>query len=164
MSPGETLVKIADLGRYIVEATSSDRNSEKLEIGLPVKIRIGTNNLNGSISRILPAVENNTVKFFVKLGNENADVLRPNMRAEVFIITEKRENVIRIKNGAAFRGAKSQDVFFIKGGMALKQNIKKGISNSDYVEIISNAKPGDKIIISETEDYKHLDEFTILDK
>ena len=48
--------------------------------------------------------------------------------------------------------------------MAVKQNIKKGISNSDYVEIISNAKPGDKIIISETEDYKHLDEFTLLDK
>ncbi|MFT6336415.1 MAG: HlyD family secretion protein [Halioglobus sp.] len=164
VSPGETLVRIADLGRYIIEATSSDRNSEKLEIGLAVKVRIGNNNLDGAISRILPAVENNTVKFFVELDNESANVLRPNMRAEVFIITEKKENVLRIKNGAAFRGAKSQDVFFLIGDKAVKKKIKKGISNSDYVEITSNAKAGDRIIISETEDYKHLDEFTIINK
>jgi len=164
VAAGETLVRIADLGRYVVEATSSDRNSEKLSIGLPVKVRIGKNDLSGSISRILPAVENNTVKFFVELEKENAKVLRPNMRAEVFIITDEKENVLRIKNGAAFRGAKSQKVFFVRGGMAVKQSIKKGISNSDYVEIRSNAKLGDKIIISETEDYKHLDEFTLLDK
>jgi HlyD family secretion protein len=164
VSPGETLVRIADLGRYIIEATSSDRNSEKLEIGLAVKVRIGNNNLDGAISRILPAVENNTVKFFVELDNESANVLRPNMRAEVLIITEKKENVLRIKNGAAFRGAKSQDVFFLIGDKAVKKKIKKGISNSDYVEITSNAKAGDRIIISETEDYKHLDEFTIINK
>lgn len=164
VSPGETLVRIADLGRYIIEATSSDRNSEKLEIGLAVKVRIGNNNLDGAISRILPAVENNTVKFFVELVDENANVLRPNMRAEVFIITEMKENVLRIKNGAAFRGAKNQEVFFIRGDKAIKQKIKKGISNSDYVEITANAKVGDRIIISETEDYKHLDEFTIINK
>lgn len=164
VSPGETLVKIADLGRYVIEATSSDRNSEILEIGLPVKVRIGNNNLNGFVSRVLPAVENNTVKFFVELDKENADILRPNMRAEVFIITENREHVLRIKNGAAFRGANHQEVFFVRGDMAIKQKIQKGISNADYVEILSNAEVGDKIIISTTEDYKHLDEFAIINK
>jgi len=164
VAAGETLVRIADLGRYTIEATSSDRNSQKLEIGLPVQVRIGSNNLKGSISRILPAVENNTVKFFIELENSNSEFLRPNMRAEVFIITDKKEDVLRIRNGAAFRGANNQEVFFVEGNKAVKRKIKKGLSNSDYVEIISNASQGSKIIISDISDYKHLDEFILLDK
>ncbi|MDF1694913.1 MAG: HlyD family efflux transporter periplasmic adaptor subunit [Saprospiraceae bacterium] len=164
VTAGETLVRIADLGRYVIEATSSDRNSDKLSIGLPVNVRIGNKNLDGSISRILPAVQNNTVKFFVELDKNESEFLRPNMRAEVFIITDKKENVLRIKNGAAFRGANTQEVFFVEGNKAVKRKLKKGISNSDYVEILSNANLGDKIIISETNDYKHLDAFILLDK
>ncbi len=164
VAEGETLVRIADLGRYTIEATSSDRNSQKLSIGLPVQVRIGNNNLEGLVSRILPAVENNTVRFFVELEKSNSDFLRPNMRAEVFIITDKKEDVLRIKNGAAFRGANTQEVFFVEGNKAVKRKIKKGISNSDFVEIVSNASIGNKIIISDVSDYKHLDEFILLDK
>lgn len=164
VAEGETLVRIADLGRYIIEATSSDRNSQKLELGLPANVRIGGNNLQGSISRILPAVENNTVKFYVELDKSNSEFLRPNMRAEVFIITNKKEDVLRVKNGVAFRGAGNQEVFFVEGNKAVKRKIRKGISNSDFVELLSDAKVGEKIIISETKDYKHLDEFTLLDK
>lgn len=164
VAEGETLVRIADLGRYTIEATSSDRNSEKLSLGLPVQVRISNNNLVGSISRILPAVENNTVKFFVELEESNSDLLRPNMRAEVFIITDKKENVLRIKNGAAFRGANVQEVFFVEGNKAVKRKITKGLSNTDYVEIVTNASQGSRIIISDVADYKHLDEFILLDK
>lgn len=161
---GETLVRIADLGRYTIEATSSDRNSQKISLGLPVQVRIGSNYLKGSISRILPSVENNTVRFFVELEKSNSEILRPNMRAEVFIITDKKENVLRIKNGAAFRGANSQEVFFVEGNKAVKRKIKRGISNSDFVEITANASQGSRIIISDVSDYIHLDEFILLDK
>ncbi|MEM9544560.1 MAG: HlyD family efflux transporter periplasmic adaptor subunit [Bacteroidota bacterium] len=164
VAEGETLVRIADLGRYVIEATSSDRNSQKLEVGLPAMVRIGKSSLKGRISRILPAVENNTVKFFVELEKSDSKLLRPNMRAEVFIITNKKENVLRIKNGAAFRGAGNQELFVVEGNKAVKRKIRRGISNSDYVELQSNVSVGERIIISETEDYTHLDEFTLLDK
>jgi len=164
VAAGETLVRIANLGRYTIEATSSDRNSEKILIGLSAKVRIGQNELDGTITRILPAVENNTVKFYVELAEQNSEILRPNMRAEVFIITDKKENVVRVKNGAAFRGANTLDVFFIEGDQAVKRRIKKGLSNSDYVEIVSNAQPGEKVIISAITELQHMDEFTIAHK
>ena len=164
VAEGETLVRIADLGRYVVEATSSDRNSQKLVVGLRATVRIGNNDLDGKISRILPAVENNTVKFFVELDKSDSELLRPNMRAEVFIITNKKEDVLRIKNGAAFRGAGNQEVFVVEGNKAVKRKIRRGISNADYVELQSNVSIGERIIISETNDYKHLDEFILLDK
>lgn len=162
VSEGEPLVRIADLSSYIIEATSSDRNAERINVGMPVNVRINNNNLKGEIVTILPAVENNTVGFIVELENSNADFLRPNMRAEVFLITDEKKDVLKIKNGAAFRGASNIDIFVIRGGKAEKTRITRGLSNSDFIEIASgNVKEGDRLIISETTDYDHLDEFEI---
>lgn len=158
---GEPLVKIADLKSFRIEASSSDRNSEHIKIGAPVNVRINNTTLTGAISSVLPAVENNTIKFLVELDKTDSKVLKPNLKVEIFIISDKKSNVLRIKSGEAFNGAPTQDVFFIDGKKAVKRTIEKGLSSSDYVEILSGAKAGDRIIISTTEDYKNLDEIIL---
>ncbi len=162
VSQGEPLVRIADLNSYVIEASTSDRNTESINVGMDVNVRINRNTLKGIISNVLPAVEDNTVKFLVELENKNDESLRPNMRAEVYLITEQKTNVLKIKNGAAFGGATNLNVFLVEGDRAVKMNITKGLSNSDFVELTSsNIKEGQRIIISETKDYDHLDEFKI---
>lgn len=158
---GETIVRLANLDKFKVEASSSDRNTNKISVGMPVKVRINRKDLSGVISTILPAVENNTVKFYIDLDVSNDDVLRPNIRAEVFIITDKKSDVLRVKNGPAFKGAKSQYIYVVEGDQAIKRRINKGLQNSDFVEILDNLNDGEKIIISDTEDYDHLESFTI---
>lgn len=159
---GEPLVKIAVLDRYIVEATTSDRNTEKIQIGQPVEVRINNSILTGRVQSVLPEVKNNSISFLVELDKADADVLRPNIRAEVFLITSQKENALRVKNGMAFRGASEQNVFVVRDGIAIKTKIRRGLTNSDFVEITSdNIQIGDKIIISDTEDYDHLDQFII---
>ena len=162
VNEGQPLVRIANLDKFRVEATSSDRYASSLKIGLPVRVRINGQDLTGNIETILPAVENNTLKFVVALDQPDADVLRPNLRTEVYIITGRKTNVLRVKNGAAFKGASTQYVFVVKGDQAIKRRIRKGLSNSDYVEILSDLSEGERVIISETEDYKNLDQFTII--
>ena len=161
---GETLVRLANLDKFRVEASSSDRNTNKISVGMPVKVRINRKDLTGVISTILPAVENNTVKFYIDLDVSNDNVLRPNIRAEVFIITDKKDDVLRVKNGPAFKGAKSQYIYVVKGDQATKRRISKGLQNSDFVEILDNLDAGEKIIISDTEDYDHLESFTLTSK
>ena len=158
---GETIVRLANLDKFKVEASSSDRNTNKISVGMPVKVRINRKDLSGVISTILPAVENNTVKFYIDLDVSNDDVLRPNIRAEVFIITDKKSDVLRVKNGPAFKGAKSQYIYVVEGDQAIKRRINKGLQNSDFVEILDNLNDGEKIIISDTEDYDHLESFTL---
>ncbi len=159
---GEALVKIADLNSYGIEASTSDRNAEKINIGMAVNVRINNKVLKGSITNILPEVENNTIKFIVELDKNDASILRPNMRAEVYLITNQKQDVLRIKNGNAFSGAKNLEVYVVEGDKAVKTRVTKGLSNSEYVEISSsNVQVGQKIIISDTEDYDHLDEFII---
>ncbi len=158
---GEPLVKIANLDRFEILALTSDRNSKALQVGLPVEVRVGKERLKGEITRILPEVENNTVKFYISLEKNNHPSLRPNLRAEVYIITSNKENVLRAKRGNALKGAPDQFIYKIVDNEAVKTRISKGLISSDYFEITSGLQVGDKIIISETEEFDHMDRFVI---
>jgi len=164
VNEGEALVKIANLNRFEIEATTSDRNSKKLQLGLPVEVRINKERLNGTISRILPEIINNTVKFYVELENNDHKSLRPNMRSEIYVIIDKKENVLRAKRGAALVGTQSQYIYKVENEIAKKIRITKGLVSSEYFEIVGGLSKGDQIIISETKDFDHMDSFSLISK
>jgi len=158
---GEPLVRIANLNRFEIEATTSDRNSKSLQIGLPVQVRINKENMMGQITRILPEIVNNTVKFYVGLDEDNHQLLRPNLRTELYIITAEKENVLRAKRGVALKGTTNQYIYKVNGNTVKKTRITKGLVSSDFFEIVDGLNAGDEIIISETEDFDHMDEFDL---
>ncbi|MGK0364538.1 MAG: HlyD family secretion protein [Saprospiraceae bacterium] len=158
VNEGDPLVRIANLDRFRIEARCSDRYSEQLSVGMAVRVRAGNSKLTGSISAISPAVENNTVEFIIELDEPDAEVLKPSMRVEVYIITDKKEDVLLVKNGAAFRGAEEQYIFQVQGESAIRKSIRVGLSNRDFVEIKSkDFKEGDRLIISDTKDLEHVE-------
>ena len=161
VNQGEPLVRIANLTRFEIEATTSDRNSKELQIGLPVEIRINKEKMMGTITRILPEIINNTVKFYVGLEDNDHKILRPSLRTEVYVIKDQKENVIRAKRGNALKGNTNQYIYKVEDNTAKRVRITKGLISSDYFEIKEGLKEGDKIIISETEDFDHMDQFEI---
>lgn len=161
VAEGEPLVRIANLNRFEVEAITSDRNSKQLQVGLPVEMRINKEKHAGIISRILPEIVNNTVKFYVSLEADNHKSLRPNLRAEIFVIKNKKENVLRAKRGPFLKGTATQKVYKVIGDEAVETRFTKGLVSSDYFEITNGLKEGDRIIISDTEEYDHMPSFTI---
>jgi len=161
VAEGEPLVKIANLTKFKVEATTSDRNSKNLRIGLPVEVRIGKDRLKGQISRILPEIVNNTVRFFIDLEDNDHEALRPNLRTEIYIITNEKSNVLKAKRGSGLKGSKSQYVYKVDDDLASKKRITKGLISSEYFEIEEGLSEGDKIIVSETDDFNHMNSFKI---
>ncbi|MEL7123733.1 MAG: HlyD family secretion protein, partial [Bacteroidota bacterium] len=118
----------------------------------------------GYISSVLPTVENNTIEFLVALEAPDHQSLRPNMRVEVFIISDKKQDVLRVANGSAFSGAVEQNIFVLRGEKAIKESVRVGLVSMDYVEILSNnIQEGDRIIISDMEKYDHLETITLND-
>jgi HlyD family secretion protein len=162
VNEGEALVKLANLEAFRIEASCSDRYANLVKTGLPVRVRVNREDLAGYISAILPAVENNTLEFIVELEKENHPGLRPNMRVEVFIVSDKKEQVLRVRNGAAFTGAVEQNVFVLDGEKAVRQRVNIGLTSSDFVELKNTSlQPGDRIIISDMKDYDHLETITL---
>ncbi|MEM1356960.1 MAG: HlyD family efflux transporter periplasmic adaptor subunit [Bacteroidota bacterium] len=153
---GTPLARIANLGRYKIEGSCSDRYSEQLEIGMPVELRLPRAKLIGEVTEILPEVSNNTLRFRVALEDPSHETLRPNLRAELNVITSKRENVLRVRNGPGFRAGKRQSVFVVRGEQAIRTEIGLGLRNGDYVEITNGLREGDRVVISDTEEYDRL--------
>jgi len=83
------------------------------------------------------------------------------MKVEVFLITSTQNNVMRVKNGAAFKGGVTQDVFVVVNNKAIKKTVNIGLSNFDYVQLKDQVKPGDVVIISDMKQFKNVQEIEV---
>ena len=161
VAEGTPLARIANLGRYKIEATASDRFADRLAVGQPVELRLPRAELSGTITDILPEVKDNTVRFRVELDDPAHEQLRPNLRAELRVITDRRADVVRVKNGPAFRGGLRQSVFVLRGEEAVRTEVRTGSRNGDFVEIAEGLAVGDRIVISDTEELERVSRFKL---
>jgi len=158
---GEPLARIADLGSFKVAGGISENSLDQLSIHMPVVIRLNEILLRGQVVNISPAVNNGIVSFDVQLDERNNKLLRPNMKVDVFLVTATRSGVTRVVNGPVFNGSDDQDVFVMSNGKAVKRNVKTGLSNFDFIEILSGLKPGETIITSDLKGFNNTSEITI---
>ncbi len=154
---GEQLVRLSKLNDYVVKSSCSDIHLNKIFIGQDVIVDINNQKHNGKISSIEPAVEKNTIKFEVEFLDEMKDGLKPNMRVDVLVVTDEKEDILKIKNGNAFKGSKTQKVFVLEGDQAVRRELAIGLSNAEFVELKGNIRAGDKIILSDMEDYERFE-------
>ena len=164
VNKGDIIARVADLSSFRVEANISDIHAAKLQIGSPVKIRIGERNLRGEIANIRPTIQNGVITFIIKLNDKTNELLRSNLQVDVSVITSFKENVIRVANGPFINGSGPQDIFIVEGDKAIRKRVTVGATNFDYVEIESNVEVGDEVIISDMSDYIHRKEVEIQNK
>ena len=158
---GESLARVADLSSFKATGTISDSYLDQLHNGMPVIIRANDMQVNGKVSNIYPSVQNGIVSFDIQLNERNNKQLRPDMKVDVFLVTAANNQAMRVANGAAFKGASTQDIFVLKGEKAERRKVHIGMSNFDYIEIKDNVKPGEVVITSDMSDYKNVKEITI---
>lgn len=161
VSEGEILAKVADLNSFKVEGSISDVYAGKLRIGGDVVVRINKTDLRGRITNIHPAVENGIITFIVKLEGKDHELLRSNLRVEVFVVTSFANEIVRVKNGPFYNGTVDQKVFVVKDGKAIRRKVDIGASNFDFVELKNGIEPGEEVIISDMEDYEHQKEIQL---
>jgi HlyD family secretion protein len=158
---GEALARIADLSSFKVQGSISDTHLDELHNGMPAVVRVNDVNLQGIVTNVQPSVQNGIITFNVQLNERNNSLLRPNMKVDVFLVTSSQKDALRVKNGPAFKGTATQDIFVLENGKAVRKTVNVGMSNFDFVELKNNVKQGDVIIISDMSKYKNSKEITI---
>jgi HlyD family secretion protein len=155
---GDVLARIADLEHFRVEATVSDIHSSRLSAGQRVRVALGpSHRLEGSIESIHPAVEQGTQRFSVALEGDPDSALRPNLRVDVFVVTDRGDDVLKVAKGPFANGAGRQPVFVVHGDVAERQSVVLGLSGIDSYEVVSGLTEGDEVIVSDMRDYSHLE-------
>ena len=163
VNEGEILAKLADLGSFRVEGSCSDVYAEQVKVGLPVIIKVNESSLRGLISQVKPAVKNGIVQFVIQLDNSHHASLRPNMKVEVFVVTDRVAKAVRVANGPVFKGKRMQYVYVLPKGsnVAHRREVALGLSNFDFVEIKRGLQAGEQLILTDLSEYEHLEEITI---
>ena len=161
VNEGEMLARVADLGSFRVEGSCSDVYAEQVKAGLSVIIKVNEATLRGIITQVKPAVKDGVIGFVIQLDNAQNESLRPNMKVEVYVVTDRSSNTIRVANGPTFTGKRKQFVYVLDNNLAHRREVEIGLSNFDYVEIKSGLKVGEKVILTDMNQYEHLEEISI---
>ncbi len=160
---GQEIARVADLSSFRVDVRVSDIHAQRLRTGLPVRLRIREEAyVEGRISRILPTVDDNVIDLEVELDDPAHPLLRPNQRVDAYIVTARKERSLRLARGPFINGgAGLHEVFVVHGETAVKTEIRIGLANFEYYEVVEGLLEGDEVIISSMKNYLHMDEVRI---
>lgn len=169
-----TLFKIArDLTKMQIEASVAEADVARVVVGQDVEFTVdafGTRQFSGKVAqvRLNPTTQQNVVTYTVIVAVDNADgKLLPGMTANAAFLISAHDNVLLIPNSAlSFKPAdwkpkrqagyksnydpKALTVFILKNGEPEPVKIRIGASDSDFSEVTSGLKPGDRVITADT--------------
>ncbi len=161
---GGELLTLGDPTEEYVRLSLSTLNAAKVRLNQPARITvIGPNSLvhSGKVVAVAPqaiAPSQNqestgqaTVSAIVKL-HQPTGTLIPGSQVNVEIILDQRENVLAVSLEAIQRSGK-QNFVWVKDGqnLAQKREVTLGLQGLATVEITSGLKPGDQIILPQSD-------------
>jgi HlyD family secretion protein len=158
---GDVIARIADLTSYRVSASVSDVHAERLRVGMPVIVKVNDVELAGTVAEVLPTVESGTISFNVSLRDPSHAALRPSLRVDVLVVTERKARTLRVRRGPFADGNGAHDVFVVRGNRAVRTSISLGLSAFEDVEVTSGLREGDEVLISDMREYLHLKEIAL---
>jgi HlyD family secretion protein len=146
-------IRIVDLLPRYVRAQIDEADLPKVKLGQDARVKIlavRKEPFTGKVRKIIPYVSNireqdRTCEIEVTV---NTDLILPaGASADIEIILDKRENVLALPARALFGRAPNRFVYVKDSNQAKKQKIVTGLSNFDYVEIVSGVSEGQQIVI-----------------
>ncbi|MCR5043550.1 MAG: HlyD family efflux transporter periplasmic adaptor subunit [Bacteroidaceae bacterium] len=152
---GSKVAVISDLTHFKVDCSIADTYSDRVLAGGRVLVKIGKERLFGTINTVTPLSQDGVITFTVLMDNPSHPKLRSGLKAEVFVITSIKEDVLRIRNGSYYTGAGNYTLFIYKDEHTLvPRTVHLGDCNYDYVEVISGLEEGDSVVVSDMQRYK----------
>ncbi len=152
---GDPVARVADLSAFRVEGTVADVNAPRMALGLPVRVEIGELKLRGTVSAIDPTIRDGVMTFSVALEDKANASLRPNLRVDVFVLTQQRARALRVARGPFATGEGTLNVFVVRGARARRTQVKLGAASPTHLAVLEGLAEGDEVIVSDMTDYLH---------
>jgi HlyD family secretion protein len=154
---GDPLARVARPDAFRVEGTISDVHVARLAPGMPVRIVAAERALDGTVAAVLPAIEGGAAKFLVDLAQPSDPELRQNLRVDVHVVAAAKDGVPSVPRGPFAVGGTSQPVFVVDGDRLVRRQVRFGLMGFDRLEIADGVALGVEIVLSDMQDYAHLE-------
>jgi HlyD family secretion protein len=148
------VLDIIDPTSIYVSAPMDEVDSASIHPGQTAKISVDSHSgseFPGIVNRVAPYVidleaQNRTVEIEVEFDDaEFATTLLPGTSADVEVVLETHEDVLRIPTSALLEGAR---VLVPEDGRLKERAVEIGLRNWDYAEIKSGLGEGERVVTS----------------
>jgi cobalt-zinc-cadmium efflux system membrane fusion protein len=145
------LFKIIDLSRVWVDANVFEKDLERIRMGQMVNVKVPAfpeATFTGRVILISSVVDpdTRTVQVRTEVPNPNGR-LRPDMFANVEIVTAGRAAAISIPMAAVLDDGGRSVVFVAEGSEYKKREVTLGLKSDDRIEVVTGLNPGDKVVV-----------------
>ncbi|HEX9206746.1 MAG TPA: HlyD family efflux transporter periplasmic adaptor subunit [Steroidobacteraceae bacterium] len=148
------LLTVVDLSALEIEFRVAETYAGSIGLGMPAEVTYAGKTYAGEVSAISPEVRGGEVTGRVKLI-EVPPGLRQNQRVSVRILMDKREGVLKVERGGFYEAGGGASAYVVRDGVAERRPIKTGAVSVREIEITGGLAEGDRIVISDTEDFKN---------
>lgn len=159
---GTKVAIVSDLSHFKVEGEIADTYGDRVAAGSKAIVKIGNNQLEGTVSDVTPLSKNGVISFTVQLQDDHFYRLRSGLKTDVYVMNAVKEDVLRIANASYYVGKGEYELFVLDNTNSLrKRKVTLGDSNFEYVEVVSGLNPGDQVVVTEMSDYKNKNKLKI---
>lgn len=145
-SPAARLVKTDPL-RLRLEVPERDATSIRLDQRVRLTVEGDTNVHAGALTRVSPAIDDQTRMLIVEADIRNDGSLRPGLFARAQIITRDNDEGLSVPDNALITFAGIEKVVVVNGGKAAEKTIATGRRGPDWIEVTSGLNPGEMVVL-----------------
>jgi len=142
-----------DLRDMQVEAAIDEADVGRLRTGMQASFTVDAfprRNFSGEIRQIRKSPVNvqNVISYTVVISAANPDqALLPGMTANVRVVTDSRDNVLKVPNAALRYRPAAGRLWVLEGGKPVAVAVKVGLSDGSSTEILEGLKEGDEVVL-----------------
>lgn len=148
------ILSVVDLTALEMEVKVPEASAQGLGVGMAAEIQDGGARYPGEVSAISPSIVDGQLTGRVRFTGEKPAGLRQNQRLTTRLLMESKENVLMVERGAWVDAGGGRIAYVVRGNVAERTPVQVGATSLSAVELVSGAREGDRIVISDTESFK----------
>jgi HlyD family secretion protein len=149
VASNQPIVQVVNLSSLEVEIALPEAYGSETGIGTPAVITFEGRDYPGAVTAVAPEVVNSQVLATVAFDGERPADLRQNQRLSTRLRFESKENVLKTPRGAFLEAGGGRVAYVVDGKMAMRRQIRTGVSSVAQVEIVEGLEEGEKIVLSD---------------
>jgi HlyD family secretion protein len=154
------------LDSYKMRVLIDEHYITRISRGLPADFEFADKKNLLRIIKVYPEVQNGTFAVDMEFTSEIPEQIRIGQTARIHLELGESEDALLLPKGGFYQSTGGQWVFLMdpSGSYATKHKIRLGRQNPRFYEVLDGLKPGDKVIVSDYENFGDADKLILKNK
>jgi len=155
IAQGQRIGQINVLTNYKIEATIDEHYIDRVKRNLTAILERNGKEYPLRLRKVYPEVRNGKFKVDLVFIKDKPETIRTGQSYNIKLQLGESRNALLLPRGSFFQSTGGQWIFVLNAGgsEALKRTISIGKQNSKYYEVLSGLKAGEKVIISNYDNF-----------